>query len=161
MTLVVQSRGRVAIHSGSCKQTYASLHRWPLVSVWRFQSSHVMGTTDALALDSECLFEAPPSVLPAVIFIHGIFSLVALSEIHPSAAQPNSPPPSFRQQTCLLAVTADMSPVGHSRHVCRVTQQTRLRCDTEDTSAVSHSRHVCCVAQQTWLLCDIADMSAV
>ena len=62
----------------------------------------------------------------------------------------------------LLCLTADMSAVSHSRHVCCVTQRACLLCDTADI--------VCCVTQQTLsavshsrqcLLFHTADMSAV
>ena len=60
-------------------------------------------------------------------------------------------------QACLLCLTADISALTHSRHVCHVTQQTCLLCEIADMSAVSHSRHVCCVTQQTCLLCGKAN----
>ena len=50
---------------------------------------------------------------------------------------------SVTQQKCLLCLTADMSAVSHSRHVCSVT----------------HSRHFCSVTQQTCLLCQTSESS--
>ena len=51
------------------------------------------------------------------------------------------------QQTHLLCGAADMSAVGHSRHVCCVTQQICRLCDTTDMSAVRHNR-LCVIVQR-------------
>ena len=61
------------------------------------------------------------------------FSFAALPETRPFPSQPSFP----------KLHTADML------------------CDTADMSAVGHSRHVYCVALQTCLLCDEADTSDV
>ena len=49
----------------------------------------------------------------------------------------------------------------HSQtHLLKITQQTSLPCYTADMSAVGHSRHVFCVTQQTCLLWPKAEKSA-
>ena len=87
----------------------------------------------------------------AYIHIHGTCFLLPCPKTIPL---PHSKftSPSFRQQTCLLCDTADMSAVGYIRHVCCVTQRTCLLWDTAD---------MCCVTRQTRRLRDTAEMSAM
>ena len=60
------------------------------------------------------------------VYIYGTFSFLALSEARPFPSRLNAHSPSVTQQTYLPCDTADMSAVGHSRHICCVTQQNCL-----------------------------------